>query len=177
MMNTDISQFNGLHPGAVLKWILKKRGIKPIELASSIAEHKQTISAILHEKRGINAKLSVKLGSLLDRDPAFFMQLQASYEIKQVLIAKKSGITPNLSILRKVLFWDTNFEQIDWQNQKTAVIKRIFERGNDLEINEIIRFYGKETVQAVLSQYNNTILPAYNKNKQAFLKNQLNASL
>ena len=177
MMTTDISQFNGLHPGAVLKWILKKRGIKPIELACAIEEHKQTISAILHEKRGINARLSVKLAELLALDPAFFMQLQASFEIKQVLIEKQPTLTPNLSIIRKVLFWDTNFEQIDWQKQKTAVIKRIFERGNEQEIKEVIRFYGKETVQNVLSRYNNSFLTAYNENKQAFLKNNKNVSL
>ena len=118
----------------------------------------------------LKAKLSVKLAELLALDPAFFMQLQASFEIKQILIAKQPALTPNLSIIRKVLFWDTNFEQIDWQKQKTAVIKRIFERGNDQEINEVIRFYGKETVQTVLSHYNNSFLPAYNENKQAFLK-------
>jgi hypothetical protein len=46
MMTSDISQFNGLNPGAVLKWILKKRGI--------------------------NTKLSIKITELLVLDPAFF---------------------------------------------------------------------------------------------------------
>jgi hypothetical protein len=46
MMTSDISQFNGLNPGAVLKWILKKRGINP--------------------------KLSIKITELLVQDPAFF---------------------------------------------------------------------------------------------------------
>ena len=78
------------------------------------------------------------------------------FKIKQILIAKQPTLTPNLSIIRKVLFWDTNFEQIDWQKQKTAVIKRIFERGNDQEMNEVIRFYGKETVQTVLSLSNHS---------------------
>jgi plasmid maintenance system antidote protein VapI len=49
------TRFNGIHPGAILKRELKKRSIKPIELASEVGEHKQTISAILNEKRASRA--------------------------------------------------------------------------------------------------------------------------
>ncbi|WP_168196261.1 DUF6922 domain-containing protein [Echinicola soli] len=35
---------------------------------------------------------------------------------------------PNLSILRKSLFWDTDIETIDWQKKGKAVIRRVFER-------------------------------------------------
>lgn len=59
---------------------------------------------------------------------------------------------PNLSILRQILFWDTKVEKIDWQKQKKAVIKRVFERGNDAEKNEIITFYGENTVKEVLGE-------------------------
>ncbi len=58
---------------------------------------------------------------------------------------------PDLSKLRKVLFWDTNIEKIDWDKYKRAVINRVFERGNESEKNEIIRFYGKETVDSLLN--------------------------
>ena len=57
---------------------------------------------------------------------------------------------PDLSKLRPVLFWDTNMEKINWEKQKRAVIKRIFERGNDIEKKEIVRFYGRERVDDVL---------------------------
>lgn len=43
-------------------------------------------------------------------------------------------------------------DQIDWQLQKRAVIQRIFERGNQQEKEEITRFYGKATVEAVLDK-------------------------
>jgi len=39
--------------------------------------------------------------------------------------------TPNLSLLRTILFWDTKIETIDWQKHKKAVINRVFERGNE----------------------------------------------
>jgi hypothetical protein len=57
---------------------------------------------------------------------------------------------PDLSILRPVLFWDTNMAHIDWERQSSAVIKRIFQRGNQKEKDEITRFYGKERSEKVI---------------------------
>lgn len=48
----------------------------------------------------------------------------------------------NLSLIRKILFWDTDINKIDWEAQRRAVIERILERGNDQEKEEIKRFYG-----------------------------------
>lgn len=50
------------------------------------------------------------------------------------------------------LFWDTKIEKINWIKNKEWVIQRIFEYGNSQEIGEGIRFYGKETIQAVLQR-------------------------
>ena len=74
------------------------------------------------------------------------------YKIYDKLRIFKKLNTPNIGILRKSLFWDTDFEKIDWQNHSTAVIQRVFERGNDAEKSEIERFYGKDKiVNALLS--------------------------
>lgn len=58
---------------------------------------------------------------------------------------------PDLTIIRSILFWDTKIEKLDWQKQKKAIIKRIFERGNDIEKTEITRFYGKEVISQILN--------------------------
>ncbi|HBT11060.1 MAG TPA: plasmid maintenance system antidote protein, partial [Leeuwenhoekiella sp.] len=63
-MLPDLDKIKGVHPGAVLKRALKKRGITASDLARTIDEHKQTISAILNGRRAINAKLSIKLGEV-----------------------------------------------------------------------------------------------------------------
>jgi hypothetical protein len=124
----------------------------------------------LNERRGINANLSVKIAEYFQIDPSFYMQLQAAYEVKQILKRQQlANQTPNLSIIRKVLFWDTNFDKIDWITKKTAVIKRVFERGNDDEIQEIIRFYGKETVEKTIRKYQNDFIPMYHSNVMKFL--------
>ena len=59
---------------------------------------------------------------------------------------------PNLLVLNKALFWDTDFEQIDWTRQALAVIQRVFERGDENEKEEIIRFYGAKKVEHTLNE-------------------------
>ncbi|MBO9641094.1 MAG: hypothetical protein J7576_23190, partial [Siphonobacter aquaeclarae] len=68
-------------------------------------------------------------------------------------------ITPNLSLLRKTLFWDTEIEKIDWQQQSTAVIRRVFERGSEAEKAEILRFYGKAKVVSVMGSVDKATEP------------------
>lgn len=62
----------------------------------------------------------------------------------------KNILTPNLSLIRPALFWDTSTDIIDWDQHKKSVIKRVFERGNEEEKNEIIRFYGKTIVESII---------------------------
>ena len=54
---------------------------------------------------------------------------------------------PDLSKIRKGIFWDTTIDHIDFAAHKSYVITRVFERGTEEEINEIIRFYGIETIK------------------------------
>ena len=148
-MFPKIAKIKGIHPGLILHREIKRNNIKSAQLATSIGEHKQTISAIIHQKRGINPALSIKLGEFFHIEEDYFMMLQAGYEVKSKLTEKNKRI-PNLNHIRKVLFWDTSFDQIDWNKNKRAIIKRVLERGNDKEINEIIKFYGKRTVSRIV---------------------------
>ena len=54
---------------------------------------------------------------------------------------------PDLTKFRKTLFWDTTFDRIDFTAHSCYVINRVFERGNEEEIQEVIRFYGIETIK------------------------------
>ncbi len=111
-------------------------------MACQIDEHKQTISAILNKRRDINPKLSIKLSTQFDVQEDYFMMLQAAYDVKN---ASETTHTPNLDNIRKVIFWNTTIDKIDWEKHKKAVIKRVLERGNATEIKEIISFYGKRS--------------------------------
>lgn len=52
-------------------------------------------------------------------------------------------IKPNFP---KRLFWEYNFEKIDWKKHAEAVIDRVIERGTAEQWNELVRFYGKRKV-------------------------------
>lgn len=43
-----------------------------------------------------------------------------------------------------MLFWDTDFDKIDWGRYRNSIIQRVLEKGNEEEREEIIRFYGIE---------------------------------
>lgn len=169
-MLPEISKVKGVHPGALLKREIKILGLKSKELVDAIDEHKQTISAILNERRGINPLLSIKLGRFFNISEDYFMQLQASYDVQKELNQINPGKrTPDLTKIRRALFWDTDFDTIDWEKNKTAIIKRLFERGNDEEIEEIIAFYGRTSVDLVVKTVKNDFLPAFDENVRKYL--------
>lgn len=131
----------GLHPGTYLASELQKRKIKPGQLALSIGEYPQTLSAIMKGRRAMNTPLSLKLEQTLGLSEGFLMTLQVYHEIKKQKETLNKKSQPDLSKFRKSLFWDTRLENIDWIAQKNAVIERIMQRGNTQEQEEIKRFY------------------------------------
>jgi len=174
-MLPEITKIKGVHPGAVLSRELKKMGVESKQFALSLGEYPQTINAISKGRRGINPALSIKLGNALGANAEYFMLLQTYYEVKkeqtELLLKKQSK--PNLAVFNKLLFWDTDITKIDWQRQKRAVIQRVFERGTEAEIKEIISFYGEKTVienLKITSQY----LPSLAKNANKYLQINLN---
>ncbi|MCH5598036.1 HigA family addiction module antitoxin [Niabella ginsengisoli] len=166
-MLPEISKIRGVHPGALLKRELKNLGIGGTELAEKIDEHKQTISAILNERRGITPSLSIKLAKQFNIADDYFMMLQAGYEVKSVADEMKK-ITPDLTQFRKVLFWDTDFHKLDWGKNKRAIIKRILERGNKKEIETMISFYGKDIVAKEIRSIKSSFLPSFKVNAQKY---------
>ncbi len=148
-MNRSISIAKGIHPGLFLERELKKRKLAKGRFALLIHEYPQTLTAITKGKRNMNPGLALKIEKELGFDEGDFMVLQAYYEV-ELEKRKRPVIKPDLSKIRRILFWDTTFEKIDWQKHKNSVIKRVFERGNEEEKEEITRFYGARTVKAAL---------------------------
>lgn len=145
----DLSRFNGIHPGIVMSRLLEKAGISQRPFAVSIGEHPQTINAISKGRRRMNTSLALKIENKLGINEGDMVLLQAHFDI-QTEKNKLQQLTPNLEIIREIVFWDTDFSKINWIRQYKSVIKRIFERGNEIEKNEIVRFYGKVKVDSVL---------------------------
>lgn len=149
-MKSNLQLLKGIHPGFVLERELEKRHLRKGVFALSLQEYPQTLTAITKGKRGMNTSLALKIEEALGLEEGYFMILQVYYDIEQ---EKKKQIKSRTDLpqLRPVLFWDTKINTIDWEKQKKAIIKRVFERGNEIEKKEIIRFYGSQTVDAILN--------------------------
>ena len=162
-MLPDLNKIKGVHPGAILRRELKIRNLKSNELARDIGEYKQTISAIINKRRDINPILSIKLSKQFNVAKDYFMLVQSSYDVKKAIDSEQKRI-PNLNIIREILFWDTTIDKIDWNKNKKAVIKRVLERGNNIEINEFITFYGRTTVAKLVKSIGKSYLSTFEKN-------------
>ncbi|MDG2433266.1 helix-turn-helix domain-containing protein [Flavobacterium sp.] len=163
-MSTFIEKYKGIHPGIIVERLLSKRAISQGPFALSIGEHPQTLNAITKGRRKLNIALALKIEEKLNLEEGSLALLQTYYDI-QAEKSKTKQETPNLNILRKVLFWDTDIATIDWQKQSKAVILRIFERGNDSEKEEIKRFYKNDLIKAALES-NSRKLYTVHKNKE-----------
>jgi addiction module HigA family antidote len=145
----ELEILKGIHPGFVLERKIQEQHLQKGKLAIAVNEYPQTLTTITKGKRDMNTALALKLEKALGLEEGFFMILQVFYDIKREK-QKEQHLVPDLSKLRKVIFWDTRLESIDWERQYKAVIKRIFERGNQKEKDEITRFYGQEKINEVL---------------------------
>jgi antitoxin HigA-1 len=142
-MNNELAIIKGIHPGFYLERELKRRNLGKGRFALSIQEYPQTLVSITKGNRRMNTALALKIEKTLGLEEGFLMVLQVYHDIEKEKMNINSG-QPDLSKIRPVLFWDTEFENINWILQKQAVIKRVYERGNDEEKNEILRFYGND---------------------------------
>lgn len=154
-MYQNIAILKGLHPGIVLERELRRRKLNKGPFALSIGEYPQTLGAITKGKRDMNTTLSIKIEKALGMDEGYFMILQVYHDIKKIKQKTQINKHPDLSLIRPALFWDTAIDKIDWEKQKLPVIKRVFERGNEQEKNEITRFYGKEIVDKLIKKSEN----------------------
>lgn len=59
--------------------------------------------------------------------------------------------------LPKRLFWDFNYDKIDWENNYGTIIERVIERGSEQEWQELFRYYGYDKVVHTL-KYESTYL-------------------
>ena len=166
-IDSNIAIIKGIHPGIILERELKERKLSKRRFALSINEYPQLLGDITKGKRKINPSLSIRIGKALNLDESFFSVLQAYYDIKQEKEKQSNLVHPDLKKFRPVVFWDTDIKTVDWEKNKPSVIRRIFERGNEKEINEIIRFYGKEDISAILIRTKN-LSPTAENNKRKY---------
>ena len=50
----------------------------------------------------------------------------------------------------KRIFWDVDFEKLDYQDKASFIIERVFDRGDVEDIRQCRRYYGDEKIREVL---------------------------
>lgn len=150
LMQEEINIVRGVHPGIYLERKIQELHLKKGQLALSVNEYPQTLTSITKGKRNMNPLLAFKLEKALGLEEGTLMILQVYFDIEQIK-KKQNKQVPNLQKLRKVIFWDADINSIAWDRQYNAVIRRVFERGNQQEKKEITRFYGKDKIMQVLN--------------------------
>ena len=141
-MNNRIEILKGIHPGRLIERDLKKRSMTQRSLAEKTNIHYQTINAIIAGKRDLTTEQAIKIEKAMGYEYGFLSLLQTHYTLRNHRDNELSSLFSGTPNIRKSLFWDTDFDKINWAKHKKAVINRVMERGNKEEIDEIKRFYG-----------------------------------
>ena len=153
-MKLAFDKYKGIHPGLILEHELKKRGIAKRQFALSVEEHPQTFNAIIKGKRKLTSELAFKIDEALKLKLGTMVVMQTHYEIAEHKRKQNELSKPIfINTLRQGLFWDTDIKRIDWNKQANAIIRRVFERGNDKEKEVIKDHYGTGIIKKALTFY------------------------
>jgi len=58
--------------------------------------------------------------------------------------------TKPLPVLARRIFWDVDFDKLDYNGKSGFIIERVFERGDVEDIRNCRRYYGDECVKEAL---------------------------
>lgn len=140
-MDNLIEMIKGIHPGKFIERELKKKKLTQRSLAEKTFIPFQTINAIIAGRRNLTTEQALKIDQVLDFEEGFLAILQTYYDIKLCKDKELANLYTEAPRIRRSLFWDADFDKINWGKYEEAVTKRVFERGSEEEIGEIKRYY------------------------------------
>lgn len=73
-----------LHPGKFLSEILEETGVSQAGFARAIGVSPMRISHVVKGMRPVTAELALLFGRAFDQSPQYWLNLQASYDLKTV---------------------------------------------------------------------------------------------
>ncbi len=140
-MNNRADILKGTHPGRVIGYDIKKNHTSQHALAAGIGVSKQMINAVIAGRRDLSVELALKIERELGYDEGFLAQLQTLFDIEKVKREWSKEQYKTAPNIRRNLFWDYNFDNLDWGRYRKAVIHRVLTRGTQDEQREIARYY------------------------------------
>jgi addiction module HigA family antidote len=149
-MVDELLKFQGSHPGIALERLLRERGISKRTLALAVGAHPQTLNAVCKARRPLSIALALHFDSFLGLPEGSLAELQLWYDIRKAKEAQ-GKVPPQLKILRRSLFWDTDYDKLNMDTKSTAVIRRVSERGTLEERMAVVAYYGSDRVESALA--------------------------
>lgn len=137
----DWSLYKGIPVGKLVLFMLKKLGYSQAEFAKHIQIQPQLLNSIIKGRRPIPLTLCLTLDYEFGFTEGAFAFLQLQNQIDYIK-EKKIPVYDGVPSIRRIVFWDTDFDKIDWRRHKDYVIQRVMNYGNEQEKKEVQRFYG-----------------------------------
>lgn len=140
---TQFEIYKGINPSIIIMKMLERKNMTQKQLAEQTGIQKQTLNAILKNRREIPISLSIRLDEQLGFDTGFFAILQAYYtaeNLRRKALAKKLE-NKQKPLIRPVVFWDVDIDRLDWASQKDFIMERVLSRGSKEEIKSVKQYY------------------------------------
>ena len=94
-MATNTALKNGMpaiHPGEFLKEIVDEMGLSQVALAQALGISTMRVSHVLKGTRPVSAELALRLGRVMGQTPQYWLNLQASYDLKIAQRANEASL-------------------------------------------------------------------------------------
>lgn len=137
----DWRLYKGIPAGKLISFMLEKLGYSQSEFSQRIHIQPQLLNSIIKGHRPIPLALCLTLDNELGFTEGSFAFLQLQNQINHIK-EKNIQIYDGVPAIRRIVFWDTDFDKIDWSRHKDYVVRRVMDYGNEEEKQEIRRFYG-----------------------------------
>lgn len=106
-MTTPHNGMPAIHPGEYLREGLEQLGMTRASLAAALGVSSSHVSRVLQGKRPITAELALRLGSALGQSPEYWLNLQATYNLKTAQIEVNDNLhaVQPLTVARPAQGW------------------------------------------------------------------------
>lgn len=144
-------KYASIPAGSVLQRILRKEKVSQKKLSDQTGIIPQRINDLVRSKRRFTIEMSATLAKFLSlTDPGYFYRIQCNHDI--FMFMELHNHQPvNCSQFREALFWDIEASTLDWNKHKRWIIQRVFEYGNDAEVETVIEHYGSQAIKDTLN--------------------------
>lgn len=155
MTKQDYNRYTKMYSvpaGAILNHLIGRQDKSKAEIARLSNLIPQRLNDLINGTRRFTVDVSLRIEKVLKINyNGFFYLHQAQHDIFEAENRRKVQF-PDISALSKTTFWDTNVEDIDFENSYKFVISRVLEYGTDSELKAIVAFYGKSKVLSVADE-------------------------